>query len=111
MFNFLILKTNLTFFIHGSIDQGPPDNIRKNLPLTVDRFGYIEASISFFHIFQRTVKYDDHQTFLYECGCIGQTTNQVTFVLLLLPPILYFSFYLADSGEARGCSTNSSVIH
>ena len=29
-------------------------------PLTVDRFGYIED------IFQRTMKYDDHQTFTYQ---------------------------------------------
>ena len=34
-------------------------------PFTVDLFGYNEDSINFFHIFQRTVKYDDHQIFLY----------------------------------------------
>ena len=62
----LMKKNKFDIFKGGLIKIESPDSVGKKLwSFTVDRFGYNQDCISFFLIFQRTVKYDDHQTFLY----------------------------------------------
>ena len=44
------------------------------------------------------------------CG-LAYTSIFFFFLNILLVPFLVKSYFLADPGEARGCSTNTSVIH
>ena len=66
-----LFVTNLPFIFYvGSIREESTEDLEKKLwPLTIDHSGDNEDSISFFHIFLPTVKYDHHQIYLYSKMC------------------------------------------
>ena len=52
-------------FLERHMDLEMPDNMEKIDLLQLIVLDIIRCLLPFFHIFQRTVKYDDHQFFLY----------------------------------------------